>query len=245
MQLCEYGYGREATYQFKNGKYCCREHYTKCPAESLRIKNRKRSPEIYKIIAEKNRGQKRSKETKKKIGLKSKEKFKDPLYMEQNTKLLSKYWKCNHTKFTKEKMSISAKKSWTVERKKKFVSPFSYLWKDDKWRSEKISYMVNGGAAYCNKFIKNPSKLQVKLFNICQIILPYPILNYPCLNYSIDIAVPKLNIAIEYDGSYWHPDKQYDLNRQKELEEEGWKFLRYVDYIPSETELLKNITEIL
>lgn len=102
-------------------------------------------------------------------------------------------------------------------------------------------WMLNGGAAYCNSFIKNPSKPQIKLFNLCQEILPYPILNYPCLNYSIDIAIPKLSIAIEYDGSHWHQNKQYDLKRQKELEKEGWKFLRYRDYVPSKKEILEDL----
>jgi len=29
--LCEYGCGEEATYQFKNGKWCCSENWRKCP----------------------------------------------------------------------------------------------------------------------------------------------------------------------------------------------------------------------
>ena len=103
--------------------------------------------------------------------------------------------------------------------------------------------MKNGGAAYCNMFIKNPSKPQVKLFELCQGLLPYPILNYPSNGYSIDIAVPQLSLAIEYDGTYWHPDKIYDQKRQKELEEEGWSFLRYVDIVPNREQLLTDIKE--
>jgi hypothetical protein len=29
--LCDYGCGKEAKYQFKNGKWCCEDHYLKCP----------------------------------------------------------------------------------------------------------------------------------------------------------------------------------------------------------------------
>ena len=29
--ICEYGCGKEAKYQFKNGKWCCSSHYLKCP----------------------------------------------------------------------------------------------------------------------------------------------------------------------------------------------------------------------
>lgn len=107
---------------------------------------------------------------------------------------------------------------------------------------EHRQYMLNGGAAYCNSFIKNPSKPQVELFELCQEVLPYPIMNYPCLRYSIDIAIPSLGIAIEYDGSYWH-DKENDKKRQNKLEREGWKFIRYEDRIPSKEELLEDINE--
>lgn len=104
--------------------------------------------------------------------------------------------------------------------------------------------MINGGAAYCNRFIKNPSKPQIKLFELCQKLLPYPILNYPCDRYSIDIAVPSLNLAIEYDGSYWH-NSEYDKYRQEQIEKDGWVFLRYVDEIPSKKKLLKEVNRCI
>ena len=37
MHICEYGCGKEAKYQLKNGKWCCCEHYNKC--EAIRKKN--------------------------------------------------------------------------------------------------------------------------------------------------------------------------------------------------------------
>jgi len=112
------------------------------------------------------------------------------------------------------------------------------------YRKFRSKYMKNGGSSHCHRFIKNPSKPQITLFELCQTIFPYPILNYPCLNYSIDIAIPSINLAIEYDGSYWHQDKNYDKTRQKKLEKEGWKFLRYVDYVPTKQELLVNMNEV-
>lgn len=107
-------------------------------------------------------------------------------------------------------------------------------------------YMREGGAAYCNMFIKEPSKSQVKLFRLCQEILPYPIMNYPCLGYAIDIAVSKLGLAIEHDGSsHTGKTKEYDQKRQKELEEEGWIFLRYIDRIPTKKQLLNDLIGLL
>lgn len=111
---------------------------------------------------------------------------------------------------------------------------------------DRRSYMKNGGAAHCNSFIKNPSKPQVILFNLIQEVAPYPVINYPCIftNKSIDIAIPSLSIAIEYDGSYWHQNAEEDLKRQNNLERMGWKFIRYVDRIPSKRELINDINNM-
>jgi len=109
---------------------------------------------------------------------------------------------------------------------------------------EHRQWMIEGGAAYCNRFIKNPSKPQIELFELCQQVFPYPILNYPCGRYSIDIAIPSLNLAIEYDGSYWHPDEIYDKKRQKFIENQGWKVIRFIDRVPDIDELKGEINGV-
>jgi len=112
--------------------------------------------------------------------------------------------------------------------------------KDPKFREMHSKRMKNGGAAYANFFIKNPSGPQIQLFNKVKKIYPQAILNYPSLNFSIDIAIPDLMIAIEYDCWYWH-DEEKDKIRQSKLEGKGWKFLRYKDYIPKIDELKKDL----
>ncbi len=114
-----------------------------------------------------------------------------------------------------------------------------------QFKEKRRQYILNGGAAHCNKFVQNPSKPQIELFKLVQQVTPYPIMNYPCLNKSIDIVIPSLSLAIKYDGSYWHQDKEADNKRQKLLEDEGWKFIRYVDKIPSIKELKNDIMEML
>jgi len=39
--ICDFGCGQKATYQFRNGKWCCSSHFNKCSAykENLRRKN--------------------------------------------------------------------------------------------------------------------------------------------------------------------------------------------------------------
>lgn len=113
---------------------------------------------------------------------------------------------------------------------------------------KKISeYMKNGGSAHAASFIRSPSKPQVQLFKKIQKIYPQAILNYPVriFNRNIDIAIPDLMIAIEYDGSFWHQDKEHDTKRQKELEAIGWIFLRYIDRIPKTDELKKDLKRII
>ena len=44
---------------------------------------------------------------------------------------------------------------------------------------------------------------------------------------SIDIFIPKLNLCIEFDGSYWHKDKRnIDKIKSEMLFEEGFKLIR-------------------
>ena len=74
MILCEYGCGREATYQFKNGKWCCENYSQQCP-ELIRqvkktLKGIKRKPfskkHLQKLSSSK-KGKNHSEETKEKI----------------------------------------------------------------------------------------------------------------------------------------------------------------------------------
>ena len=107
-------------------------------------------------------------------------------------------------------------------------------------------WMLNGGASYITSFIKNPSKPQVALFNLTRELYPSAILNFPVKKFNrvIDIVIPEHNIAIEYDCSYWHQNIEYDKKRQNDLESLGWKFIRFLDYLPSKNELEQKIINI-
>jgi len=56
MQLCEYGCGQEAKYQFKNEKWCCSKSHNSCP----------HMKQINSLKGGKHRGIKNSQETKEK-----------------------------------------------------------------------------------------------------------------------------------------------------------------------------------
>ena len=102
--------------------------------------------------------------------------------------------------------------------------------------------MLDGEAVRIQSFIKNPSKPQVELYNRVKELYPTAILNYPLyeLNYSLDIAIPDLKIWFESDGSWWHQNKEKDLERQRKIENLGWKCIRYkADFIKDIPELEK------
>jgi very-short-patch-repair endonuclease len=44
--------------------------------------------------------------------------------------------------------------------------------------------------------------------------------------YFLDLSYPEFKIAIEYDGKHHQETGEYDVNRQKVLEKNGWKVFR-------------------
>jgi very-short-patch-repair endonuclease len=72
---------------------------------------------------------------------------------------------------------------------------------------------------------------------------------FKVFNYSLDVALPDKKIAIEFDG-YFHFDceknKEYYKNRQKRIEDKGWKFLKYTmfDKFPSLEKLKEDIENL-
>lgn len=67
---------------------------------------------------------------------------------------------------------------------------------------------------------------QLKLYE--EVLKEYPtaVLEYPVSGFCLDIAVPELKLAFEYDGSYWHQDKEKDKKRDEVLKQLGWKVTR-------------------
>jgi len=186
------------------------------------------------------------------ISYKQKETWSNVEYKQMMSKKMKINRQDKNSIYNQKEYILKHKESYTNKVKKEISQKVKKAWNDDsnqlggvEWRHKRKQYMINGGAAHCNQFITNPSKPQVELFRLCQEVLPYPILNYPCGRYSIDIAVPALDLAIEYDGSYWHPDEKYDAYRQEEIEKEGWMFLRYVDEVPTLKKLTQNINMAL
>jgi very-short-patch-repair endonuclease len=75
------------------------------------------------------------------------------------------------------------------------------------------------------------SKQQYELFLLIKETYPEAELEYPIkTNHSLrfaDIAIPSKKLDIEFDGDYWHQNKQLDDLRTKHLNEIGWTVLRF------------------
>lgn len=244
---CSYGCGREARFQMTSGKWCCSSFYAKCPEirrkNSLKNKGtnngmfgRKHSDKTVSLFSKQRKG------IKKKT---SKSGFK------QTEECIRKRVE-SRKKFS---LTEAGKKETELRRQRMLNGKSAYMNtiprnpdKIKKIKEKLREKMLNGMASYMNSFIKNPSRPQVELYNRVKELYPNVILNYPCLNYSLDIAIPELRICIESDGSWWHQDKEKDLKRQKNIEKEGWKIIRYlidnIKQVPSKIQIendLKNI----
>lgn len=165
-------------------------------------------------------GKKHSEETKRKMSL-SKLGEKNPNYR----KYLSIATRLRRSKAQKGRKHSEETKLKIANSKKGKKRP--------KWIRKMLSeQMLNGGAIKALNGIKNPSKPQVQLFNFIKKTYPDAILNYPIQirkdkGYSLDVAIPKLKIDYEFDGSYWHKGREVrDFFRDENLLENGWCVVR-------------------
>ena len=113
-----------------------------------------------------------------------------------------------------------------------------------EYSKKQKEYMLNGGAIKALKAVKSPSKPELKLRELIKELFPSAEFTHPILNYAVDIAIPELKVIVEYDGSYYHQDKKKDLLREKDIKENGWKVLRYRDYIPGINKLKIDIENL-
>ena len=91
------------------------------------------------------------------------------------------------------------------------------------------------------RFCKSPSKPQIELFNLIkpsfsEAELEFPVKINDKVTFWLDIGIPSLKLDVEYDGTYWHtlngPLK--DCQRDKVLQELGWKIIRISDRLSKE-----------
>jgi len=97
MNLCDYGCGKEAKHQFKNGKLCCQDKFYKCPSYksnlSKKLKGKPKSEDHKRKLSDSHKGKKHSEETKqvlKELNIGENNAFYGKHHTEETRKLLSK-----------------------------------------------------------------------------------------------------------------------------------------------------------
>jgi len=115
---------------------------------------------------------------------------------------------------------------------------------------KKKSEVMKREVTRIHKLIKRVSKDELTLRMIVKELYPTSEYTYQILNYDVDVVIPEYKIAIEFDG-YYHFDtedhRKYHEKRQKEIEQEGWKFIRYTmfDKFPSKEKVKEDMQMIL
>jgi hypothetical protein len=256
---CDYGCGREARYYFANGKNCCTSRKCYCPEYKKLPENQKYKPLGIEINTNKlcDNG----------CGQTAKYVFKHgklccsayinscPINKEKNSKSIKKVWDnlniIYNTKEHKDKLAETSRSTRTKEVLDKIQKANIKAWKNNPQPKQELSKrMRDWQAVHMNKFVKSPSGPQIKTYNIVKEMFNCAEIEFPFITdggilYRLDIAIPKYKIAIEYDGSYWHQDQKKDLKRQRECEDYGWKFVRYIDKVPAKEKIREDIMNLL
>jgi len=249
-EKCSFGCNQIALYQFKNKKFCCSKNPSSCRGVRKRFSNSKIGNIPW------NKGKKNC--------------FSE-ITINNISERLKKLWENPGSWFNsnlcKDKCKMVMKKLWEKygdewannirNKNNEKVKNGTHIFQSEYFknvvipkRSEnKRKWMLNGGSSYLNSFNKkiSPSKPQLYIFDIVQENYPSAKIDFPCLNFYVDVAIPEYKIAIEYDGGWWHKNKEYDRWRQNKIESEGWLFIRYEgtiekDFYPPKSQVLDDIS---
>jgi len=145
MQFCEYGCGQEAKYQFKNGKWCCEKSKNSCPKQK-------------KILAQKNKGKKRSAETIQKL-----KEARRNISNETRDKMSKSHLGKKQSYSVKRKIGISLKQAYN-EGRKKYV-PISKKRKYTNEFKEKLIYRCKNELIIINKLTIEKIKKKYPFFS--------------------------------------------------------------------------------
>ena len=109
-----------------------------------------------------------------------------------------------------------------------------------------VSFM---NTMYANALFPTSSQ-QLSIFNMLQEYygIDNVFLNFPCGNCALDVVVKFVDVCIdvEYDGAFWHRDKNKDRRRDEFVKAYGYKILRIKSnrIVPDITDLVNAIEDL-
>lgn len=93
----------------------------------------------------------------------------------------------------------------------------------DEVRAKGVKTLLEKGKVFTSRQQVELCEMLKELYGNCE-------LNYPCGKFSLDcmVIVDNLCIDVEYDGWYWHRDKQRDRRRDEVVKSRGYKVFRII-----------------
>ena len=146
-ELCDYGCGQEALFQFKNGKRCCSDNWNRCPA------SKKRRSEALKEACSRSEVRERKSKS-------AKESWNDPQKRENHIVASNKpESKRKHQQATKKAANLRETKE---KKEQTFLLRYGvkYVGQLEKVREESRQRLLSWQAQYMNLFSRDESKLR-------------------------------------------------------------------------------------
>jgi len=208
----------------------------------------KHTPETCKIYSESKKGEKNpmygthhTDEWKQDMSIKLKGKPKSEetkkRMKEAQQKIKTPHVGQKHTQEAKDKMSKNRMGMKFSEEHRKHLSESHTGIKMTKQAKDKLSEYNKAHPEVSDRLryvrVKRPSGPQLKLFKAIKKLYPEHIIETEWKVDTkkgirfIDVAIPSLMLGFEFDGIYWHPDKEKDMVRHHLIEAEGWKLEHY------------------
>lgn len=159
----------------------------------------------------------------------------------------------NKSKKSRKRMSVTMSKNWKsreykINNKKGRLNSPNTIENNIILKEKTRTKMLSGQAArmVSQSRKKFPSQPQLKLFNLIKEIFydcefEYVFQYSNLISYSIDIAIPRIKLAIEHDLRHW--DTKKDQERDSNLESMGWKVIRFTNPDIVKDEILQKLQE--
>jgi hypothetical protein len=99
--------------------------------------------------------------------------------------------------------------------------------KGHEWESIIVNRTKAKNPSGCPKCTKQSSEPEIRILTELMSIFDGVISRYKIRSLELDIYIPTFKIGIEYDGSYYHKNKEsQDKKKNKAIEKEGMKLIR-------------------